>query len=261
VTIRDDKGRFEFNSVVPGSYTLLARKVGKVTPSARLKLDITDGDRTDLELPLTAGAAAHITLTSDDNDKRNLSPAFVGFVPWDDAGDAYVADSKGGAYGITGLPLGPYRVMVGLRDAYAKTLRVDGRDTPDWIADLSSPGEHQIEIAVGFDAGTVAGYARDGSGNPAAKALVTIVPAGSVPLTGPQYGVTISDEQGKFIFTRVPPGHYKLYGWENVPPGLVQNRTLLGQFATQSTDVQVQPGIAVNADANVIAASATAALQ
>jgi hypothetical protein len=232
-----------------------------VTLSARLKVDVVDADRNDIALPLTAGATARITVSAEAGQQGAITSPFIGLTPWDTGVETYVPDGKDNHFSIGGLPLGPYRVVVGMPAAYAKTLRVDGVDSPDWIADLSTAAVHHIEIDIAFDGGTVTGYARDGGGNPAPKMLVTLVPKGNVPLTSPEYAVCRSDDQGRFLFTRVPPGSYRIFAWENVPAGAVQNRMALQPFENQAAQVDVQPGGSANVDVNVISAAATEALQ
>lgn len=264
VTIHDAKGRFAFHSVVPGSYTLIARQAGAtVAPSAWLKIDVADADLNDIELPLTPGATAAGTIAFEDKNQPDVPATLVRFIPTDSLDSPYVAPAKEGKFSAAGIPLGAYRVLVGPlpRADYAKALRMDGRDVPDWIVALSEAGVHSFQIDLAANAGAVTGFARDGGGNPTPNILVTLVPRGSVPLTTPRYSASTSDSQGRFLFSGVPPGKYKVYAWEKAPPGLVQNRDVLGQFESQAADVEVQPGITASADAGIIGASATASLE
>jgi hypothetical protein len=91
--------------------------------------------------------------------------------------------------------------------------------------------------------------------------LVTLVPGGNSALTTPQFAIATSDLQGRYIFTNVEPGVYKVYAWEKVNPGAVQNRETLRQFETKCADVQVQPNGTASADVTVISASATASIE
>jgi hypothetical protein len=171
-------------------------------------------------------------------------------------------DAEAGRFELQHVIPSQYRVVpAGLGRAYAKALHVDGRDSPDWAADLTAAVPHSIEIVVGFDAGRVGGFARDEHGDPAPKTLVALVPSGNGPLTTPQFATTYSDDHGRYAFTGVQPGKYKLFAFEHVNTGAIQNRLTLRQFETLASEVEVQPKTTATADVNVIAASATVSIE
>jgi Carboxypeptidase regulatory-like domain len=262
-TLRDDQGKFELNGVIPGAYTLLAIGVAGGDFAARVRINIGDSDIEGADLFLAAGNPVSGSLTADDKEQHGSLTARVMLYPLEElTGRPPVANATAGRFELAHVVPSQYRVIpVGLRQAYPKALRVDGRGAPDWIADLTAPGPHSLEIVVGFDPGRVGGFARDGHGDPAPKRLVILVPAGNGPLTTPQYATTYSDDHGRYAFAGVQPGQYKLFAFENVTPGAVQNRQTLRQFETLSAEVQVQPNTVATADVNVIAASATASIE
>jgi hypothetical protein len=77
----------------------------------------------------------------------------------------------------------------------------------------------------------------------------------------PQFLTTNSDEHGRYMFTGVKPGVYKVFAWEKVNPGAIQNRDTLRQFDAQATEVQVQPNTPATAPVSIISASAAAAIE
>lgn len=262
-TIQNEKGRFNFSGVQPGSYILIAHKTGSVQSTARQNIDVADRDIDGIELPLAPGIPVTGTLTFADGEQHPLPPLQLDLLSWEDLETTIRSNTYENQFAFSSVSPGIYRVMLTRLppQAYAVTLRVDSRDVPDWIADLTGPPPHTAEIVVGFDAGRVSGYARNASGDPAPKMLVTLVPSGTVPLTSPRFATIVSDDQGRYLFTGVQPGAYKVFAWEKVNPGAVQNRETLRQFQTQCADIDVQPNGTANADVTAIPASATASLE
>jgi len=200
-------------------------------------------------------------LMFDDKDQHTAPATQITLVSRE-APESATRRTNGSAFRFDAVPPAVYRVLPPRfsQPVYAKALRLDGRDVPDWIPDFTAPAPHTLEVLLGSDGGTVTGYARDSSGNPRPKTLVTLVPAGNGPLTTPQFATIYSDEQGRYTFTAVQPGAYKVFAWERVDVRLVQNRQVLSQFESQCADVVVPPNNTANADVTVIPASSTAAL-
>ena len=263
-TIRDDKGQFEFAGIIPGAYTLVAAGAQAGRFAARMRIDVADGDVEGADLIVGPSNRVSSVLIAEDKEQHEEPPGRVILYPLED-----LTIQAPGPSMLVNRPLfnnvlpAQYRVIPARLSpqAYAKALRVDGRAAPDWMADLTAPAPHSIEIVVGFDPGRVGGFARDEHGDPAPKRLVVLVPAGNGPLTTPQFATTYSDDHGRYAFAGVQPGQYKLFAFENVTPGAVQNRQTLRQFETLSADVHVQPNTVATADVNVIAASATAPIE
>ncbi|MGA2597883.1 MAG: carboxypeptidase regulatory-like domain-containing protein [Bryobacteraceae bacterium] len=262
-TNHDPKGRFEFDGILPGSYTLTAHPGGSATPAARLHVDVSDRDVEDVELALAPGFAVTGALKFPDPDQHAAPAAQISLRSWEDPALAFRSSVAGNQFAFSDVPPAPYQVSISKlpQQSYAKSLQVDGSDAPDWIADLSASNPHTIEVELGFDAGSVSGYVRDTSGTPVPKTLVTLVPAGTGRLTMPQFLTTNSDEHGRYMFTGVKPGVYKVFAWEKVNPGAIQNRDTLRQFDAQATEVQVQPNTPATAPVSIISASAAAAIE
>lgn len=256
-------GEFEFSGVLPGSYALLARKSSSTDPSARSMVTVVDSEVDDVVLTLSGGLQIDGTITYEDKGAHLSSVAEVSLVSREASEVAASRSYRGNDFAFRNIPASLYRVALSKygHPIYVKALRVDGRDVPDWIADLTATGAHSMEIVLGTDGGRVTGFARDGSGNPREKTVVILAPAGAVPLTTPQFATTVSDDKGRYIFTGVQPGAYKVFAWEKVDAGMVQNRQVLDQFESQCADVVVAPNGTANADVTAISASATAALE
>ena len=261
-TTDDEKGLFSFPAVLPGTYTLIARKIGTSGPSARLKVDVTDRDLEDVELPLSPGLRVTGELASGDKERHLIPAAQVSLYSLENLEYTREPVTKN-EFTFTNVAPGLYRVSVQPLPpgAYAKALRLDGHDVPDWTADLTASPSHSMSVVLGYDAGRITGFVRSSSGDPVANMLVTLVPAGNGPLTTPQFAITTSDAQGRYTFNSVQPGAYKVFAWEKVNPGAVQNRETLRQFETKCADVEVQPNVTANGDVTFISASATASIE
>jgi hypothetical protein len=57
---------------------------------------------------------------------------------------------------------------------------------------------------------------------------------------------------GRYQFRGVPPGTYKVFAWENIVPGLVQDPAFLAKFEQRGHAVLVNPSTPTAADVIVI---------
>ena len=226
-------------------------------------MDVSDRDVEELELALAPGQAVTGALKFQDPDQHAAPSAQISLRSWEDPTLVFRSSVNKNQFAFTDIPPGPYQVSISKLppNSYAKSLHVDGSEAPDWIADLSASNPHTIEVELGFDAGSVTGFVQDSSGTPVPKILVTLVPAGDGRLTTPQFLTTNSDEHGRYTFTGVKPGVYKVLAWEKVNAGAVQNRDTLRQFDAQATEVEVHATTTATAPVSIISASAAASIE
>jgi protocatechuate 3,4-dioxygenase beta subunit len=262
--IRDNKGQFEFTAVAPGAYTLMAEGIHAEDFAARMSITVGDHDVEGADLVLAPGNPVAGSLNADDKEQHPLPAARIDLYPKEDLNNQPpAATATDGRFAFPHIAPALYYVVPSRLSlqTYGKALQVDGRDSTDWTADLTATGPHSLEIVLGFDAGRIGGFVRDSDGDPAPKMLVALVPSGDSPLTTPQFAAVYSDDHGRYAFTGVQPGKYKLFAFEHLNPRAIQNRQTLRQFETLASKVEVQPNAVATADVNVIAASATATIE
>jgi hypothetical protein len=171
---------------------------------------------------LALPAGIRVTLTRIPDIDR-LPPA-VGPLPLPtDPAAPRITPGQPDAAGNFTLPVfpGDYAVSVeGLPESlYVKSMRMGGVDLTS--APFRMPAENAIEIILGADAGTASGRVVESSLTPATNVVVALVPdAASDRLRPALYKNTTTGPDGRFAFSNVRPGFYRLFAWDYAEPGI-----------------------------------------
>jgi hypothetical protein len=150
------------------------------------------------------------------------------------------------AQSLPALPATAYvaDVVQGTTNVYDKPFHV-GRERVD-----------PIQVLVKTDGGSIEGIVRDLDKKPFESATVVLVPALNRRQTSSLYKVVASDAQGRFVLNAVPPGPYKVFAWQNVPPGAWQNAEFLAQHEQRGVALTVNPGVQTSIETGIIRAEA-----
>jgi hypothetical protein len=107
-----------------------------------------------------------------------------------------------------------------------------------------------LEIVVDAPTGSVEGVVRNAKGDAVPHVPVVLLP-------GPprkQAPSIATDHDGKFRFSNIAPGEYRVYAWEYAPPQAYSNPRWLQENQTRATALTVRKGQTVNADVRLIPA-------
>jgi hypothetical protein len=96
-----------------------------------------------------------------------------------------------------------------------------------------------IQIRLGTDPGTVEGSAINEKREPAMNATVVLVPEPALRRQRHLYKVVTTDLLGRFTIENVPPGNYKLFGWDHVTDGAWQNEAFLSAVEARGRAITV----------------------
>jgi uncharacterized surface anchored protein len=110
-----------------------------------------------------------------------------------------------------------------------------------------------LTIQVGFQPGSVDGDVRDAKDQPFQAATCVLVPNSRNRLD--LYKNAASDQNGKFTFTNVAPGDYKLFVWESVPTGAYTDPAFLKPFEDKGKPVTIAKSAAIPVQMTVILAA------
>ncbi len=80
----------------------------------------------------------------------------------------------------------------------------------------------------------------DAKGNPYPGALVALVPDISRRGRLGLYSAIPTDQNGRFSFSNVAPGSYRIFGWEDTPVGAYQDADYVRRFEDRGKQVVVQ---------------------
>lgn len=278
-------GEFELRNVPPGSYVIQAIAMDRAPASesetlvkvaaiatranGRLPVDISNHDIDGLLLTLTTGVAlpGRISIeganlssipgwerirvplkpTLDGAFGPNLQPASpVPQAPRED-GSFVIAGVAPGEFivgPVTGLPAGFYvkEVRFAQADVLSQPLRFSG---------VAGGG---LEIVLSSKASQVDGIAVDGRSTPIPGVRVVLVPERQRNRTD-LFKSTISDSSGRFVFRTIPPGDYRVFGWETLDSYAYFDPDLLRRVEPQGTPVRVTESATNNLTVRIIPAN------
>jgi hypothetical protein len=136
-----------------------------------------------------------------------------------------------------------------LQNIYVKSIMMGQTDVLN--TGIRLPGSLQpIVITLGANPGNIEGRVLDGPQTRAGTRVV-LVPEGG-QRAHVHHKSTSSDESGRFQFTRVPPGEYKLFAWERVEPGAWENEEFLRQYESRGAAVRVVEGQTATAEVTLL---------
>lgn len=97
-----------------------------------------------------------------------------------------------------------------------------------------------ILVRVGDSPGAVIGRVVDARGDAFGGAKVTLVPEGTLGGRRDLYKSAETDAEGRFSLAEVPPGGYRILGWESIPESAERNAGFLAPYRGRGRYVTVE---------------------
>ena len=145
---------------------------------------------------------------------------------------------------VTGLPAGFYLKSGQIGTADALNIPFTVTEQPD-----------TLQLRIGTSTGRVTGIVLDSKGMPASGVLTALVPDPSRRGRIDMYFSANTGADGRFNFTNVPPGSYKLFSWEEIPSGAYQYPDFIRNFEDRGQAITVEPDGSLEQEVRVIPAS------
>jgi hypothetical protein len=220
----DRQGNFDIKSVVPGLYILSVSVIRSSKPpySTQIALTVGSAGVDGLTVNVPPPVELNGTVRAEGNDPiafRNVRIAFTasGAVGAGNRSFA-VSANESGAFHVENV--NPDRYIVSSAGVpggrYLKAVRAGGVDALANGLDLSGGSPGVIEIVLGAKAGILTGLVQaEKSGQPFSGATVVLAPQEKERREQSlYYKTTLSGAEGRFTFSGVPPGAYRLFAWE-----------------------------------------------
>jgi len=265
-------GTFEFRGLSPGAYgigiTVSTQGTSTTRPVAFAKVVISNSDVEGVVLNLVSPVSAPGRIRIEGQDFSAVAGAErinLQFRPFGDqlapaAGSVRVlqsqqADPPNGALNIDGLVPGDYQVSVtGLpsSDFFTKEIRFDGTDVLDQPLHFVPGTRGGFEILISDKAARLTGSASTVTLQPAADAQVVLVPDHRDRID--LYRTTVTDKNGHFSLSGIPPGNYCLFAWEAIEPFAYFDPDFLKIAESQGKPIKIDEGTRDNVDLRIIPA-------
>lgn len=278
-------GEFELRNVPPGSYIVQAlgldqapamdgESLVRITalatrPNARIPIEVSNADIDGVVLALTAGVAVPGRITVDgmalssingwDRIRVQLKPTLdSAFGPnLQPASPIAQAPRADGSFAIAGVSPGEFSVgpVTGLPAGfYVKEARFGQADVLSQPLRFSGSGSSGLEIVISSKASQLDGVVMDARSSPAAGARLVLVPDLQRNRTD-LYKTTSSDSSGRFQFRSIPPGDYRIFGWEALESYAYFDQDLLRRVEPQSVSVRITESAANSVTVRIIPAN------
>jgi hypothetical protein len=270
----DSAGNFEITNAAPGQYMLTATASNL---SGRVLVEVRDRDVQNVEVPLQTGFNLSGRLTIERAAPRpepavaSLRVALRTDPLLPGAATYAVAVQADGSFTIpSGILPGDYRVLVNpilisatppdgtaptvapvLTNLYVKSIRMGDLDVLNDRLHLESQPQETLAIVIGSNPGTISGRVVDEGRMPVPGSTIVLVHD-----SGLRYRVnektTSSDSSGRFEFTNVPPGNYKLFAFESIERGAWQDPERMRSFESRGVSSRLEEGGKTSIDVPLI---------
>jgi Carboxypeptidase regulatory-like domain len=258
-----DGGRFEFQNVFPGSYTVRLDVIdlhGGGPPSVQMArvsqpIEVSDRDIEGLQLQPDLGGPVRGRLRMDTGQKFDLTQFRVYFIPIDYSEVMWSSGppempprvNQDGTFEAKNVPGGNYRFAVGsssntLPDVFTKSVKLDGRDVTDTGFSVS-PGM-SLDVVISANGGTIDGIVDDGKGKPVGYAEVVAAPSAE-HRAWDLYKQVMTDERGHFSLRGLNPGKYTLMAFEELAESFYDIRSrpdFLTPYESQGQEIELDEG-------------------
>jgi hypothetical protein len=253
-------GRFQIRGVVPGNYVLVVADTtgGGRWVGVRRALAVM-ADTRKLEIAPAPGARVEGRFVQDDGGPLQLDPRgihvaldYSGFsddpalrglsieTPVAADGTFAIEGPAGRAVFRTSRPSGPHFPPPAV---VIKTIGMDGTDVTDTPLDLAPGARARVEIVAASRAAAIAGTVRDDRQQPAAYALVVVLPNDRLRLRASRLiRVAFADRVGRYEIAALAPADYRVVSVPSLPRDAWMDPVVLERLWPAATPVQLQEG-------------------
>jgi 5-hydroxyisourate hydrolase-like protein (transthyretin family) len=262
-------GKFEFKSVVPGSYT--ARVAVVVNAGGRPSLqilrlspavEVNEANVEGVNLQPEPLAQIHgkfrmdngqtidwtqlgAQLISTTGEELQRISGMTGSVLPDLTGaDGFGWLNKDGTFEMKNVPAGTFRLGIAtqtntLRDYFMKSVNLGGRDVAD--SGFFAGPDTNLDVVFSANGATIEGTVGNDQGQPVARVLVVAVPSAEHRMRPDLYGQGATDAKGRFLLRGLNPGEYTVLALEDFEEDLRQPE-VMKKYEGKGENVTVEEG-------------------
>jgi len=270
-------GTFDLGNVRPGSYYLAAVLRGNVGMKivvsrqsdisnaevnglvllGRIPVDVADADVTGIVLHVGQPLQVTGTLKMEGQDE----PDFTGVQIQLRLLDSRVGNlsrstvSAENTFTLKDASRATHAIIVsGLRDAaYVKSIRLGSQEPISSGLDLTNmEAVPPLEILISPNGATVEGTADQDDDKPAPGAWVALIPDPARPESIARVKSSSTDLRGKFRFSGVPPGEYRLYAFAEPQPSALADWDFFKPFESNAVKLSIREGERKQVDLTVL---------
>jgi protocatechuate 3,4-dioxygenase beta subunit len=282
-------GKFEIRGLLPGPYVVVGiaedplattRRGPPIKPSGMVAVSVTDKDVDDVVVSVAPAASitGRLRIEGQLPPSLTMDQLHVGLHPTGPNRAAQqtmqiqLAVSSGpsgfyeasqiradGTFRIDNVVPGEYRLEVNQalsgRDGigFVREARFEGVDILNNLLRFTGSSRGEMDIVLVVGGGKLAGSVTDARSQPLSGVRVVIVPDRSRSRVD-LYRTVITDENGRFLVSAVPPGDYKLFSWESIQEFAWFDAEVMARFESRGRSVHVTENSNETIDLRIIPA-------
>lgn len=255
-------GTFEFPSVPPGAYYLLATsaQAGRGQHGARQAIDVGNNNIEGINLAINPGVTVTGHVRYDGDASQPLTSLTIRLTPRElgvnMANPQPAKVDANGDFRFEDVNPDNYTVNVNTPPKlYLKSLRAASADVMVSGLDLSN-GAATLDILLGTNPPQVGGSVVNSATGQAAVGVTVVLMPREKERQGESYfySTTNTDQQGNFTFSRVTPGDYQVYAWEDVSYGQWFDPEFMKAYEGKGESLSAQEGSPANVKLTMIPA-------
>jgi hypothetical protein len=240
-------GTFDVGGVPPGSQPVWAMLPGVPflsryrVATGTVNVIASDVDNVELVLVRNLSVRGRITVDGEIPGIENIALQLTGR-----AGGVNLGPTLSGKISPDGTVefenASPIEYQLAIRDlppnVYVKDVTYGDVDVLLNPFPVSVRGSGSLEIVLSDKAGQMEGVVRNAAGQAAPGMQAVLVPSDSRERAD-RYKAAITDAAGRFAFSNVRPGDYKLFAWEAIEPFSYLDPDVLQRYESEGTPVRV----------------------
>lgn len=239
-------GTFEIAGVRPGSYTLHAEEADRnLRLTADIPLEVGPAGIDNVTVQLNPGLELAGSFTIEESPNTPAANLGVWLRPRSGAspfgGGLNARSTPDGSFKLAGVTPGDYDVSVsGLPDGfYLKSIRAGEQETIHTGLTIPPGAAPALKIVARPNAGALEGTVKNKEGQPVAGSTVVLWPT-TKNARQALFKTATTDAQGRYTFSSVAPGDYRLAAFEFLEPGAAQDPDFLRAFESKAEKVSIQ---------------------
>jgi protocatechuate 3,4-dioxygenase beta subunit len=247
---------FEIPDVAPGRYQLTANiRAGNKNYWASQSVDAVE-DPGDITLALAPGTDLKGLVRIEGEGAEQFKKFQVTLTRGDlrgGSGDISTQTGPDGRFTLEQVPPGIWDIGVTPipRGGYLKSMRFGKQDVLTEEMEIGPATDAALNIVVSTRGAKVEGEI-DSEAAAQTRTGILLAPIGRYRAVMSFYAVTMPDEDGKFEFSGITPGQYKIFAFEQIPPGEMRNPDQVARMGEFGQPIELSEGGSVRVQPKVI---------
>jgi protocatechuate 3,4-dioxygenase beta subunit len=246
----DLNGTFEIGDLLPGGYTVMVSifdPSGNASVTGTASAAIADSDVEGIDVTVVPAATIPGRFQIDGQLPQGVTMEGLRLVFTSAAGSGngdmhfigMPSPDANGVFRLNDVSLGEYRFRLQPDySVYIKEARFEGRDILNEPFRFSGSVSGSLDIVVAPMNGRVTGVVRDTQSQPAPASRAVLVPDRARQRTE-LYKAVFTDDSGRFTFSGIAPGDYKVFSWDGLEEYGWYDPELLAQSEARGRSVHV----------------------